>query len=641
MDWNDCKYKFIAEKISDTELNTIINIMVDNYDNNYKYYDYHHALLFFETNVHSPEILTLIENTAREEIENEGDLVNDSPFFLWPFSYTDSEYKEEITNNRKEKICGIILDQIERVAREKLADRVFLRLHIGDVVNFESCVSHYFVHDKVYFYKDGGWGIANEDGVVIVKNHLAQEPSNMNCLNNATKSPYRVIQDRDTGLFGVLSLESHKEVIHCLYDEIDSITYCNGNKFVVKVKQNEKWGCYDENCFFIIDCKYDDIKIIDEWIECSRDGNWIIDLYNTEGKLLIGGYDHLEIEYIKNKQYFKFYFGTYYESSCVKEADLYGNVIESEKFNLNYNDSVCLVLDNHFRTIVKYNGQHLQIPLGIVFQSKQDLESYFPVKILLSGFVDLTDYNEYIYLKKRNEDKYIISDYTEYSYIKVSNNGICKQEHWVDRFIEDDEVIIVRIAKDGTLSWRLKVNEIGPEYYGWRMYRFCDKVGFFSGDKVSSAIYDAVAIDHQKGKTYVALIIYQIVEYIDDTTTKEATSALAEDVKASQQQGWNVTKRLNPNYISHKQYTIQYYEILERKEIKRMEDDWTIFDPTKYKWFPDSFGENNLDYDFGNTDNYSDDNSYEWTDEDAWDAMTDGMYGDYPGSGWDPEMFGY
>ena len=32
---------------------------------------------------------------------------------------------------------------------------------------------------------------------------------------------------------------------------------------------------------------------------------------------------------------------------------------------------------------------------------------------------------------------------------------------------------------------------------------------------------------------------------------------------------------------------------------------------------------------------------HEWTDEDAWDAMTDGMYGDYPGPGWDPESFGY
>jgi len=37
---------------------------------------------------------------------------------------------------------------------------------------------------------------------------------------------------------------------------------------------------------------------------------------------------------------------------------------------------------------------------------------------------------------------------------------------------------------------------------------------------------------------------------------------------------------------------------------------------------------------------YYDDNDYtqgyEWTEEDAWDALTDGMYGDYPGgSGWD------
>lgn len=33
--------------------------------------------------------------------------------------------------------------------------------------------------------------------------------------------------------------------------------------------------------------------------------------------------------------------------------------------------------------------------------------------------------------------------------------------------------------------------------------------------------------------------------------------------------------------------------------------------------------------------------SSEYTDEDAWDAMTDGQYGDYPGSGWDSEAFGY
>ena len=29
------------------------------------------------------------------------------------------------------------------------------------------------------------------------------------------------------------------------------------------------------------------------------------------------------------------------------------------------------------------------------------------------------------------------------------------------------------------------------------------------------------------------------------------------------------------------------------------------------------------------------------TDEDVWYAMTDGMYGDYPGPEWDPEWFGF
>ncbi len=32
----------------------------------------------------------------------------------------------------------------------------------------------------------------------------------------------------------------------------------------------------------------------------------------------------------------------------------------------------------------------------------------------------------------------------------------------------------------------------------------------------------------------------------------------------------------------------------------------------------------------------SDDRGYEWTEEDSWDALTDGMYGDMPS---DPRMY--
>ena len=50
------------------------------------------------------------------------------------------------------------------------------------------------------------------------------------------------------------------------------------------------------------------------------------------------------------------------------------------------------------------------------------------------------------------------------------------------------------------------------------------------------------------------------------------------------------------------------------------------------------------DYDFDSYEEYDDvyecggyeDGGYEWTEEDSWDALTDGMYGDMPS---DPLMY--
>ena len=85
---------------------------------------------------------------------------------------------------------------------------------------------------------------------------------------------------------------------------------------------------------------------------------------------------------------------------------------------------------------------------------------------------------------------------------------------------------------------------------------------------------------------------------------------------------------------------IHYYTLKDGNYI-RLEDDWNIFNPRKCKWFPYDFITINYgDCDGRSYDSFSD-RGHEWTDEDAWDAMTDGMYGDYPGPGWDPESFGY
>ena len=46
------------------------------------------------------------------------------------------------------------------------------------------------------------------------------------------------------------------------------------------------------------------------------------------------------------------------------------------------------------------------------------------------------------------------------------------------------------------------------------------------------------------------------------------------------------------------------------------------------------------DFDDEDNDSYEDNDNYEcggyqWTEEDSWDALTDGMYGDMPNSPWE------
>ena len=72
-----------------------------------------------------------------------------------------------------------------------------------------------------------------------------------------------------------------------------------------------------------------------------------------------------------------------------------------------------------------------------------------------------------------------------------------------------------------------------------------------------------------------------------------------------------------------------------------MDDDWNSFNPTKCRWFPDDFIRSFYSNTDSNCSSWNHGVGNDWSDEDVWDAMTDGMYGDYPGAGWDPEMFGY
>ena len=134
-------------------------------------------------------------------------------------------------------------------------------------------------------------------------------------------------------------------------------------------------------------------------------------------------------------------------------------------------------------------------------------------------------------------------------------------------------LIIVKVSDDGSLSWRYRVNEIAHLAPDCLLYRIGEKVGFYSKEGVSETICSAVTTDKIDGKTYVAQIFHGRIE-----------------------QNGNLW---NPNYIQHRQNTIQYFEIIESGELLKMEDNWKIFDPRKHKWFPADFLKKNgiVDYD--------------------------------------------
>lgn len=621
MNWEECSYKDIAEKFSDDDVAKLIDAMIVNFDKCGKYYEMHHiAELIKDCVANSSEILRLVQERAQRDVKNIK--MNNSR----PILDFEDDFEEFNIMLRKEDILHSIIALIEKAAIKKCKDRYFLRLQEGDYVDFKSCDSYNPLKDVVEFYKDGGWGIADTNGKVLLKNHINEKPSALP-FHSFLNANYRIIQDRDTGLYGVLSLNSFNESIHCLYESIEAVEYWRNHRkcFILKVKKNGKLGCYNENCSLIIECQYDDIKIVSDLLECGKNGDYIYTenlnqeqeriytgikfLYNFYGHLLLGGYNYMDYqEYIYSKR-FLFYFGTTYEEYFVKCNAEDGDDIEFSDYRVNYEKPIiCLVLDYHFSTLLKSKGGNVRMPYGKIFQSAQELQNYIPRDTLLSGIVDLYDYTSHslIYMTKKNADKYVIYDFIP----GLPEPLFYSEAHWETHFIEDNEVIIVKID-DGKISWRFKANEICNSCR-YLLYRSGERVGFYSQHGVSAAIYSAVTIEAQYNKIYVAQITPGILE---------------SDIN-----------KWNPNFVQHRGYTIQYFELLSDGTLVKLQDDWKIFCPKDYKWFPSDFKSKNdlVDEVYDDYDNRDSGKSYEkyggynGYDDDTIDDAFDG----YPEATW-------
>ena len=657
MDWNTCMYKHIAERISNDDINKMLDVMIENCDSNGKYYESYNAEEFLLAHVHNSEVFILIDEIVRKEVDSETRKCKDLSF---------SYLEEGNIVYLKNQICDSILRQIEREARKRRDHRFYSRCHIGEIVDFDSCVFHFSFNGKIEFYKDGGWGLAESNGMVLVKNHLISQPSkicSLYCSNSYINTPYRIIQDRDTNKYGIMSYKSFHETIHCLYDKLEVIDYYEDHTrhFFIKAMKNNKWGCFDENCALVVDCKYDEIVLRDGFLECIKDAEYLSyesleydkdttviagkkDLYNKEGLLLIGGYDNLDVNY----GYMQFYFGTYYEQYYEEETDYLDNQYKLLNLRLNYSDSKCLILDKEFKTIIRSDNGFFRMPIGIVFESVQEIERFVPFGLLFKFQVDLSHLdNGFIYLHDFHGKQYLVPDYIARGFDspekmkEFDKRQIVEKSHSIEEkqkrieemrglmgykafesieeikndpffcplsydnqeIFEDDEIVtIVKIDKEKRVKWHDYVNEVGLANYTIHYYRIKDKIGVFDGIGLHPAVYDAITRDSTDMDTYVASF---------------------EFCESPKQSFYN-----NPNF-RRGWYFIHFYKINDDGTLIRMEDDWNIFNPTKQKWFP--YGFITRHYDIGCYSDYHSDNRSDYTDEDVWDAMTDGMYGDYKG----------
>lgn len=666
------KYQDLVDLLPVEVVNSVIKRMADCHDLTGIFYEKEDSKVFYLLNGErlikkyfelSSEFISRLNYYAQKECDNE--LSDDLSFFA------SVDTPENKVVYQKERIYLSLLDFFEANAKKILENREYLRIPVGRKVDFKECILSNKYLGKVEFYKDGGWGIAEEDGTVLVKNHLMKQPSKTYTLYSGyshINTPYRIIQDRDTQKFGILSYESFHETVRCLYDKIEVVDYYEESKrhFFIKAMKNKKWGCFDERCALIIDFEYEIIELISEFLECIREPEYLIneslsdrdniyvvegkrDLYDNEGKLLIGGYDNLFVDY----QCLQFYFGTSYEYYEEKETDFQGYPVPLSKVRLNYENSKCLVLDKEFKTIISNGNGLFRMPKWHTFHSLDEVERFVPSGYLLRYNVDLSDYNSFIYLHNYYGEQYLVPDYIKdgFSSPEEQDNYIAAQakahedykkrlqallgdenkEADIDKpfdysepneylygnrqdlYVDDSLVTIIRLNDDKEILWIDYANEIMEKMYYPHIYRKGEKYGIFDHNGLKPAFYDAITRESPDHKVYVASF-----EYL------HAPNPV-----------YN-----NPNYIDYRHLYIHYY-ILEEGKYIRVEDDWKIFNPRKYKWFPYDFITVNYGDCDGGTYDFPSDRGHEWTDEDAWDAMTDGMYGDYPGSGWDPETFGY
>lgn len=637
----------IAHLISKEELDSIIEHMIENYDKSGKFYESNAAQSFLAENIKNHNSVFAILNKKAIEIfekrkqekenkrlerEKKWQDPNIDLIALYTEEYDDNalEFEEEYEWEIVGGIYGSILKSFESIARKKIDDRINHRFKVGTKIHIDK-YKHERCGNQIEFYHDGAWGVTDKDGIVTISNNLTVQPSKSYpifhpIILDYVKNQLYQTRNRDTGLYGVISLNPIKELLPCRYREIKSLesSFDGEYHFAIKVLQKQYdgfWGCFNDKGKRIGGFKYDQIEFKQNLIECGRDGhydsyyendyddepkyyyNGVFDLYSLTGKLLIGGYIETKLGYNPND---KKSFLISSEKLRFKWYKDHHHLTNYEK-NLLYDSYFSLVLDDNFTSVIADSNGKRFTPMK---HNPTKMEE-FPVSIFVPGEVVLID-RQFIISRIELYNQYIASRYIEPVKFEPlffeetdkqeKNNKEEETGYWEDHLVEKDTYYITHFNEMGIVDWRSIVDDYLCSYNA-TFIRIGSKVGLIEPNGIQLSNYDAISEEFgMVDERYVAKIV--------PCDNKIAPSDMN-----------------NPNYSEEHNSFIQYYKVDKDGWPIRLEDDWDIFDPNSIEWYPKDFLESmnvypRCDEDAFDYDDYDDDDGREhgWTDRDLRDA---------------------
>lgn len=557
-------------------------------------------------------------------------------------NYKDEIYEEFTIVDKK----GDILDGMSKISHLDKQCQIFnynfdmiLASRKGKYgfVSSRGFVTIPFQYDKVSIREDGNfdvnidkyWGVIDITGKEIVRLQYSERIP-LSWSNS-------IVKNASTGRFGILAKDG-SELVPSIYEHIEienEIIFVGfngyesshlGGNFFSKI-DNATWGAINTDGKIIVKPRYDCFKLQNGFLLAGRDGKMlyhynrnfatdysgVYDLYTKTGELIFGGIT--DFTFNNDKQIYILFFGGEWEkySSCVDEW----NNIYIHDYSFVRGIGLWLFLDKNLNSVIRdKNGEQVAFKKGTICKieiKQQDNKKTYvynlPINIMARGFSHIC------------EDAIVIADNNNknsrnYSAVEISTG---RQTPFYPRitFVQKNLFFFAENKKVGVGSFD-KV--IIPSDY---LFLTNPVKGFFFAAQEIDSEYSNLTLLSINDKTCQITAIQKI------KTLDLINNAFNGKFKIEFDKEGNCINNI----------MLSKFDIFDQSFVNIVSKEESLYYCDKFKdiyWFSN-------DYRMQKRDHYNDYSDRDEPDyeRDTWDAMTDGMYGDYPCGDVDYEGLGF